>query len=72
MDLSEWCRRPFSWEQRRDVSLWFGLALLVVFLVIDGRTRQDYARWGYLAGLAAFWGGLTRWTAAANWARRTA
>ena len=39
--------------------MWFGLALLVVFLVVDGRTREDYARWGYLAGLAAFWGGLT-------------
>jgi hypothetical protein len=60
MDLSEWFfGSPFRWEQRREVSLWFGLALLVVFLVIDGRTREDYARWGYLAGLAAFWGGLT-------------
>lgn len=40
MDLSEWFfGSPFSWEQRREVSLWFGLALLVVFLVIDGRTR---------------------------------
>jgi len=60
MDLSEWFfGSPFSWEQRREVSLWFGLGLLVVFLVVDGRTRDDYARWGYLAGLAAFWGGLT-------------
>jgi hypothetical protein len=60
MDLSEWFYgSPFSWEQRRIVSLWFGLALLLVFLVIDGRTRRDYAFWGYLAGLAAFWGGLT-------------
>ncbi|EKT4503367.1 DUF2157 domain-containing protein [Pseudomonas putida] len=60
MGLSEWFfGSPFSWEQRRHVSLWFGLGLLVVFLVIDGRTREDYARWGYLAGLAAFWGGLT-------------
>ncbi|MFK5732865.1 DUF2157 domain-containing protein [Pseudomonas urmiensis] len=41
------------------LALWFGLALLLVFLVIDGRTRRDYAFWGYLAGLAAFWGGLT-------------
>jgi hypothetical protein len=47
MDLSEWFfGSPFSWEQRRQVSLWFGLGLLVVFLVIDGRTREDYARWG--------------------------
>ncbi|MFK0091261.1 DUF2157 domain-containing protein [Pseudomonas sp. NPDC090592] len=60
MDLSEWVfGSPFSWEQRREVSLWFGLGMLVVFLVVDGRTREDYARWGYLAGLAAFWGGLT-------------
>lgn len=60
MDLSEWFYgSPFSWEQRRIVSLWFGLALLLVFLVIDGRTRRDYAFWGYLAGLAAFWGDLT-------------
>ncbi|MFP3526174.1 hypothetical protein SB912_27190, partial [Pantoea sp. SIMBA_072] len=60
MDLSEWFfGSPFSWEQRREVSLWFGLGMLLVFLVVDGRTREDYAHWGYLAGLAAFWGGLT-------------
>lgn len=60
MDLSEWVfGSPFSWEQRREVSLWFGLGMLVVFVVVDGRTREDYAHWGYLAGLAAFWGGLT-------------
>ncbi|AYG43191.1 DUF2157 domain-containing protein [Pseudomonas sp. Leaf58] len=60
MDLSEWIfGSPFSWEQRREVSLWFGLGLLMVFIGVDGRTREDYAHWGYLAGLAAFWGGLT-------------
>ena len=60
MDLSEWVYgSPFSWEQRRTVSLWFGLGLLLVFVLVDGRTREDYAHWGYLAGLAAFWGGLT-------------
>lgn len=60
MDLSEWFHGEiFSWEQRRDVSLWFGLGLLLVFLLVDGRTRRDYAFWGYLAGLMAFWGGLT-------------
>ncbi|MGE7991297.1 DUF2157 domain-containing protein [Pseudomonas sp. NPDC089554] len=60
MDLSEWFHgEVFSWEQRREVSLWFGLGLLLVFLLVDGRTRRDYAFWGYLAGLIAFWGGLT-------------
>ncbi|MDR0280046.1 MAG: DUF2157 domain-containing protein [Paucimonas sp.] len=60
MDLSEWFYGDmFTWEQRRTVSLWFGLGVLVVFVLIDGRTRKDYAFWGYLAGLLAFWGGLT-------------
>lgn len=60
MDLTEWFYgSPFDWEQRQQVSLWFGLGLLLVFLLIDGRTRQDFAFWGYLAGLLAFWGGLT-------------
>ncbi|MBK5002716.1 DUF2157 domain-containing protein [Pseudomonas sp. S31] len=60
MDLSEWFYgSPFTWDQRLTVSLWFGLCLLVVVLLVDGRTRQDYAGWGYLAGLAAFWCGLT-------------
>lgn len=60
MDLSELFHgETFTWEQRQHVSLWFGLGLLLVVLLIDGRTRQDYAFWGYLAGLLAFWGGLT-------------
>ena len=60
MDLTEWIYgEPFNWAQRQKVSLWFGLGLLLVFLGIDGRTREDYAFWGYLAGLLAFWGGLT-------------
>ncbi|AIL59701.1 DUF2157 domain-containing protein [Pseudomonas alkylphenolica] len=60
MDLSEWFYgHTFNWEQRLAVSLWFGLVVLAVFLVIDGRTRQDFAFWGYLAGLLAFWLGLS-------------
>ncbi|MCX5507893.1 DUF2157 domain-containing protein [Pseudomonas sp. BJa3] len=70
MDLSEWFHGDlFSWEQRRTVSLWFGLGLLLVFLVIDGRTRRDYAFWGYLAGLAAFWGGLTLTDSGSEWGK---
>ncbi|MFT0867541.1 DUF2157 domain-containing protein [Pseudomonas sp. CAM1A] len=70
MDLSEWFHGDlFSWEQRRTVSLWFGLGLLLVFLVIDGRTRRDYAFWGYLAGLSAFWGGLTLMDSGSEWGK---
>ncbi|NQD75782.1 DUF2157 domain-containing protein [Pseudomonas sp. CM27] len=70
MDLSEWFfGSPFNWDQRREVSLWFGLGLLLVFLGVDGRTREDYAHWGYLAGLAAFWGGLTLVDNGSEWAK---
>ncbi|QXI38946.1 DUF2157 domain-containing protein [Pseudomonas xantholysinigenes] len=70
MDLSEWFYGElFSWEQRRTVSLWFGLGLLLVFVVIDGRTERDYAFWGYLAGLAAFWGGLTLLDSGSEWGK---
>jgi hypothetical protein len=41
------------------VSLVFGLAVLVGAYVVDRRTEEDYAFWGYLFGMFAFWGGLT-------------
>lgn len=60
MDMSELLHGEyFSWEQRRDVSLWFGLLILLASLLVDGRSKQDFAFWGYLAGLTAFWGGLS-------------
>ena len=46
-------------EGRAQVSLWFGLAMLLATFWADRRTRDDYAFWGYLFGLMAFWGGLT-------------
>jgi len=49
----------FSWVQRRQVSIWFGLAMLLAAYQADRRTREDFAFWGYLFGLLAFWGGLT-------------
>ncbi|TBU80760.1 DUF2157 domain-containing protein [Pseudomonas daroniae] len=60
MDLSELLYGEyFSWEQRRWVSLWLGLVILLVSLLVDGRSKRDFAFWGYLAGLTAFWGGLS-------------
>lgn len=52
-------RGEFTWEERRQVSLWFGLAMLLATYLVDRRTRLDYAFWGYLFGLAAFWCGLS-------------
>jgi hypothetical protein len=52
-------RTDFTWDERLWVSLGFGLAMLVVTYLIDRRTEEDFAFWGYLFGLAAFWGGLS-------------
>jgi hypothetical protein len=51
----------FSWHEREWVSMWFGLAMLLAAYLVDlrGRVREDFAFWGYLFGLMAFWGGLS-------------
>ena len=61
MDLTEivYGTANFGWNERLWVSLWFGLAILVVAYLIDRRTTDDYAFWGYLFGMLAFWGGLS-------------
>jgi hypothetical protein len=61
MDLVPWVFGEGwdSWEQRKIVSLWFGLGMLVVAWVVDVRARGDFAFWLHLFGLMAFWGGLT-------------
>ena len=46
-----------------DAALWVsvgvGLIMLVLSALVDRRTAEDYARWGYLFGLLSFAGGLT-------------
>ena len=62
MDLTPWIfgRAEFTWDERRIVSLWFGLAVLVVAYLVDRRPRGgDFAFWLHLFGLMAFWGGLS-------------
>jgi len=62
MDLTPWLfgRAEFTWEERRDVSMWFGLGVLVVAWIVDRRPRGgDFAFWLHLFGLMAFWGGLS-------------
>ncbi len=52
-------RKEFSWNERLWVSLCFGLVILIIAYLIDRRTKEDFAFWGYLFGLLAFWGGLS-------------
>jgi hypothetical protein len=47
-----------TWDGRLRVSLGFGLLVLLASFLVDRRTEEDFAFWGYLFGLLAFWGGL--------------
>ena len=51
----------FSGEMAALTSMWGGLAMVVVALWTDSRTRQsqDYAFWLYLFGVMALWAGMT-------------
>ena len=62
MDLTPWVfgKAEFTWEERRAVSLWFGLAVLVVAWLVDRRQRGgDFAFWLHLFGMLTFWGALS-------------
>ena len=49
-----------DWRQKQIVSAVFGGVMILVAYLIDLRGRaNDYAFWGYLFGLMAFWGGLS-------------
>jgi len=54
-------KNEYSWDERKWLSVLFGLAILLASYLADlrSRVRQDFAFWGYLFGLLAFWGGLT-------------
>ena len=49
----------FTWDQRKLVSMIFGLVMLIFTYFIDRKTKKDYAFWLYLFGMLAFWGGLS-------------
>ena len=65
-------RTEFSWDERKWVSLYFGLAMLAGALVVDVARRwrgPDYGFWLSLFGLLAFWGGLTSMDSSNEWGR---
>ena len=49
----------YSWDEREIVSLFFGLAVIIISFLLDRRTKQDYSFWLYIFGIFAFWGGLS-------------
>lgn len=60
-----------SWDLRKIVSLWFGLLMVLLAFWVDIRSREDkdFAFWIYLAGVAAFWGGLSLMDSNNEWSR---
>jgi hypothetical protein len=65
MDLTPWVFNTpdIEWDMRRQVSIWFGLGMLVVAWAVDYRARDaDYAFWLHLFGLIAFWGAVSSTT----------
>ena len=61
MDLTPWFFGEdwHSWDQRRLVSLWFGLGMIGMAWWVDVKAGSDFAFWLHLFGLLAFWGGLS-------------
>lgn len=47
------------WTYHKYVSIAFGLGMITLAFLIDRRREIDYARWLYIFGAIAFWGGLT-------------
>ena len=48
-----------AWDERLWVSVGVGLVMLVLSGLVNRRSPEDYARWGYLFGLLSFASGLT-------------
>ncbi|NBV22068.1 MAG: DUF2157 domain-containing protein [Proteobacteria bacterium] len=61
--------QDFSWDERKWVSVWFGLVMLLAAFLADRRTGADYSFWGYLFGLLAFWGGLSLMDDGSEWGK---
>lgn len=59
-----------TWEERRLVTVGFGAVMLLATYGGELKWRaRDFAFWGYLFGLAAFWGGLTSMDSQSEWAK---
>ena len=53
-------QQGMGWQEKQIVSAVFGGVMMLVSYFVDLRGKSDdYAFWGYLFGLMAFWGGLS-------------
>jgi hypothetical protein len=61
----------YDFEFKALVSLWFGVANILLAFWVDIRSRKsgDYAFWLYLFGVMTFWGGLTSQHSDSEWSK---
>ena len=69
MDLADFCVKG-SYSDRADITMYFGLAMILAAYVMDLRSRMvDLAFWGYIFGVMTFWGGLTDHNSTSEYAK---
>ncbi len=49
----------YLYEERKIISMIFGGIILFGSYLMDRRTKEDYAFWGYVFGALTFWGALS-------------
>jgi hypothetical protein len=61
MDLVPWIfgHSYITWEERRQVSVAFGLVVIAAAWAVDYAKMPRHAFWLHLGGLVTFWGGLS-------------
>jgi hypothetical protein len=62
MDIVPWIAgKPYAeWELKRQISIWFGLGIIVAAVIVNARQRSgDFAFWLYLFGVITFWGAIS-------------
>jgi len=73
MDLTPFLagQADVDWDVRKVVSLYFGLLVIGLAFWVDLRSRRgpDFAFWLYLAGVTAFWCGLSLLRSDSEWSK---
>ena len=72
MDLAAWIAREqgFNYTLRRQVSLAFGLALMLATWISEVKARRtDYGFWLHLVAAVTLWGGLTFQSSNSEWGK---
>jgi hypothetical protein len=60
MDIAPILTGPdYNWNLRKQISLVFGLIMLMSAAWVERRQQVDYAKWLYIFGAITFWGGLS-------------